>query len=170
MQTVYLSIGSNIDRERYVAIAIRELRRRFGDLRISPVYESEAVGFAGDDFYNLAIGLTTAMAFAELVGELKALEYRHGRAVDTPKFAPRTLDIDILTFGDWVGEFSGVVLPRPEITENAFVLRPLQDIAGEDLHPALGVSYAELWRGFDQRSQRLWPAALDPARLVDAGT
>lgn len=156
IHTVYVSIGSNIDRERYIAVAVTYLRERFDGLVFSPVYESEAVGFAGEAFLNLVAKLETTLELSELVADFKALEAAYGRRPDTPKYASKTLDIDILTFDDWVGEFSGVQLPRPEITENAFVLQPLQDIAGDRLHPQLALSYGELWRRYDQSRQRLW--------------
>lgn len=156
MATVYVSIGSNIERERHIAVALEALGARFADLLLSPVYESEAVGFSGDNFFNLAARFTTALTVGELARALRELEFAHGRRTDTPKFAPRTLDIDILTYDDLVGVVDGVVLPRPEIVENAFVLLPLQDIAGEVRHPVLDKPYRQLWQEYDQRRQSLW--------------
>lgn len=160
MHRVFVSIGSNIDRERYIRIALQGLAERFGTLQVSPIYESEAVGFEGDNFLNLVAAFHTDWELSQLADELRAMEYANGRLPAVAKFAPRTLDIDILTFGDRVGSFQGVQLPRPEITENAFVLQPLQDIAPDVLHPALGVCYRDLWQAFDQSSQRLWQVQL----------
>ena len=71
------------------------------------------------------------------------------------------MDIDILLFGDESGVSCGIELPRPEITENAYVLQPLAELLPEALHPATGVSYGELWQGYDKAKQKLWPVALD---------
>jgi len=156
MPRVYLGIGSNIDAPLHVELALDALASRFGRLHLSPVYESEAVGFAGDNFLNLVVGLDTAMPLEELSRWLKDLEARHGRTPQTPRFCARTLDLDILTYGDLVGDFGGIRLPRPEILINAFVLRPLADVAGDRCHPETGRCYAEHWRDY-RSDQRLWP-------------
>ncbi|MDY6798393.1 MAG: 2-amino-4-hydroxy-6-hydroxymethyldihydropteridine diphosphokinase [Pseudomonadota bacterium] len=153
---VYISIGSNIDRERYVAAALDALDHWFGGLVISPVYESEAVGFDGDNFYNLVVGVDTGWSVAELSRHFKQLEADNGRRRDVPKFSGRTLDLDILTWGDATGEVDGVTLPRADIMTNAFVLRPLADIAPGECHPACGRSYRGLWLDY-RTNQKLWP-------------
>ncbi|PTB91687.1 2-amino-4-hydroxy-6-hydroxymethyldihydropteridine diphosphokinase, partial [Marinobacter sp. B9-2] len=86
----------------------------------------------------------------------KQLEAENGRRRDVPKFSARTLDLDILTYGDAVGRIEGVELPRGEILKNAFVLRPLADIAPEAVHPVCGKSYGQLWREYST-GQKLWP-------------
>ncbi|WP_041340944.1 2-amino-4-hydroxy-6-hydroxymethyldihydropteridine diphosphokinase [Marinobacter similis] len=153
---VYISIGSNVDREHYVAAALDALASWFGDLEISPVYDSEAVGFKGSPFLNLVVGVETALPVGELSRRFKQLEADNGRRRDVPKFSARTLDLDILTYGDRVGVVDGVELPRGEILKNAFVLQPLADIAPEALHPVTGQSYRELWRNY-RSDQKLWP-------------
>lgn len=157
MPRVYLSLGSNIDRERHLRAALQELEERYGPLLISTVYESEAVGFAGDNFYNLVVGLDTDLGVGELAAELRAIEAAHGRERGGPRFAPRTLDIDILTYGNACGEIDGIHLPRDEILKNAFVLRPLADIAPNDRHPETVRPYAEHWEAYDHSRQKLWP-------------
>lgn len=156
MPRVYLGLGSNIDRERHIRAALRELEERFGVLLISPVYESVAVGFEGDNFYNLVVGLDTDLSVGELSGLLRAIEDANGRVRVGPRFSGRTLDIDILTYGNACGEIEGVQLPRDEILKNAFVLRPLADIAGQDRHPATARPFAEHWDAYDQQRQKLW--------------
>lgn len=153
---VYVSIGSNVDRERYVSAALDALDQWFGELEISPVYESEAVGFDGSPFLNLVVGVTTAMSVGELSRRFKQLEADNGRRRDVPKFSARTLDLDILTHGDQVGYIDGVELPRGEILQNAFVLRPMADIAPEAVHPLCGQTYRELWAAYNT-GQKLWP-------------
>lgn len=157
MTQVYLSLGSNIDRHRHIGAGLDALADRFGELVISSVYESKSVGFDGSNFFNLVVGIHTDLPIGELWEVLKKIEDDNGRRRQGPKFSPRTLDIDILTYGDFVGVEAGVELPRAEITQNAFVLQPLAEIAPDVLHPALRVSYSEQWRNYDKRLQHLWP-------------
>lgn len=161
MPRVYLSLGSNIDRETHIRSAVAELEARYGMLLISPVYESEAVGFAGDNFFNLVVGFDTDLSVGKLSAELHAIEEAHGRDRHGPKFSARTLDIDILTYGNALGEIDGVHLPRDEILKNAFVLLPLSDIAGSDRHPETARCYLEHWEAYDKSKQKLWQVAFD---------
>lgn len=156
MPHVYLSLGSNRDRERHIAAALDALADRFGEIEISSVYESEAVGFAGTNFYNLVVGIDCPLGLAELSAWLKQVEDDNGRDRSGPRFSGRTLDIDVLTYGDLDHPQEGVQVPRDEITENAFVLLPLAEIAPEQKHPVLQTCYAELWQAYD-RAQKLWP-------------
>lgn len=156
MSRVYISIGSNIERYRHVTAALDALAEWFGDLVISPVYESESVGFDGSDFLNLVVGINTVVSVGELTRRFKQLEAENGRKAGAPKFSPRTLDLDILTYGEASGNKEGVELPRSEILKNAFVLRPLADIAPDERHPVCGQSYRQLWQDYDT-GQKLWP-------------
>lgn len=157
MTAIYLSVGSNVERHKNITAALDALAELFGELRISSVYESESVGFDGSNFFNLVVGADTTLAIAELSEALKRIEDDNGRKRTGPKFSPRTLDIDILTYGDFVGVEQGIELPRAEITQNAFVLLPLAEIAPQILHPQLQQTYSHLWREYDQSSQTLWP-------------
>lgn len=164
MPRVYLGLGSNIDREARIRAALRALEDAFGLLLVSPVYESESVGFAGSNFYNLVVGIDTDLPVGELSALLRGIEDANGRVRSGPKFAPRTLDIDILTYGNACGEIDGVQLPREEILRNAFVLRPLADIAPNDRHPETVRPFLDHWEAYDQSRQKLWPIdfPLDP--------
>jgi len=157
MTRVYLSFGSNIDREHNIRSGLNRLAEHFPALTLSPVYESAAVGFAGASFLNLVVAMDTDLSVAALAELLRAIEADHGRTRGEKKFASRTLDIDILTYGDHVGVLDGVELPRDEILKHAFVLRPLADIAPDALHPALQKSYGQLLAEKDFSAQSLWP-------------
>ncbi|HSX50078.1 MAG TPA: 2-amino-4-hydroxy-6-hydroxymethyldihydropteridine diphosphokinase [Cellvibrio sp.] len=157
MTAIYLSLGSNVERHKNIAAALDALAILLGELRISSVYESKSVGFDGSNFFNLVVGADTDLSIAELSETLKRIEDKNGRKRSGPKFSPRTLDIDILTYGNFVGVDGGVELPRAEITKNAFVLLPLAEIAPQVLHPQLEKSYSDLWADYDQASQSLWP-------------
>ena len=156
MVMVYVSIGSNIDREAHITAALDALNAQFGDLIISSVYESESVGFAGEHFFNLVVGFSTDMSVTVLSQVLRAIEHTNGRRRDVARFSARTLDIDILTWGNSYGVIDGVKLPREEVEHNAFVLLPLAEIAPATTHSGTAKTYAELWRDYDKQKQKLW--------------
>lgn len=155
MASVYVSIGSNIDRERNIRSGLRMLNRYFGALQLSSLYDSEAIGFDGAAFYNLVAGFETSLAVAELVARLRDIEDAHLRRRDGPRFSSRTLDIDLLLYDDLIIDTGEIRLPRAEILYNAFVLAPLAEIAPQLQHPLTGQDYATLWRQFDHDSQHL---------------
>lgn len=168
MNRVYLSLGTNIDRYKHITAALNGLSATFGTVDCSAVYESEAVGFKGSHFLNAVVAIDTTLTCGELNQWLKQLEDGYGRKRDVAKFSPRTLDIDILLFGDQVGNVDGVALPRAEITYNAFVLKPLAELAPDLVHPVLQQTMSALWQGFDHSSQQLWQVPFDwaPASAV----
>ncbi|MBE0489637.1 MAG: 2-amino-4-hydroxy-6-hydroxymethyldihydropteridine diphosphokinase [Halomonas sp.] len=157
MALVTVSIGSNIERDRHVCACLDALAETFGEIRISRVFESEPVGFEdGRNFYNLVAAFDSDWPVGELQAWCKGLEFANGRRKDSPKFSPRTLDIDLLTVGDLTGEHDGVLLPRDEIHHHAFVLQPLAELLPDARHPESGETYAALWADFDSGGQRLW--------------
>lgn len=160
MAVVYLSLGSNIEREKNIRSAIETLRQYFPTMQCSPVYESEAVGFEGDNFLNLVVVIQTDKRVAELAALLHRIEDQHGRLRGGERFSARRLDIDILSYDNLSGEVDGIELPRREILKNAFVLLPLADLAPGTLHPLEKKSYRELWQAFDKRKQKLWVVEL----------
>ncbi len=160
MTRVYLSLGSNIDRENHIKAGLDALAREFGSLTLSPVYESESVGFDGDAFYNLVVAIESELSVGELNAIMKQIEDSNGRSRQGPRFSARTLDIDILLVGDLCGEFDGVNLPRDEIEKNAFVLLPLVDIAAEEKHPQFAISYADMWKAY-KKEQKLWQVVFE---------
>ena len=157
LSTAYLGIGSNVDSRRNISSGIRTLRAEFGDVALSPVYQSVAVGFAGQDFLNLAARIQTAMQPLELKEFLNRLEDSHGRKRHLPKFSDRTLDIDILLYDDLYLHTPAIDLPRPEILHYAHVLRPLADLAPDLKHPVTGKTLHTHWQEFDGHGAVLKP-------------
>jgi len=155
MARVYLSLGSNLDPHRYLHAALDELRARFGAVVVSPAYRSAAVGFDGADFVNLAVGLDTDLEPIALNDWLHALEDRHGRRRDVPRYSDRTLDVDIVLYEERVIDGPGhLQIPRKEL-RHAFVLKPLADIAPQVRHPVSGQTMAALWVAFPKEREPL---------------
>lgn len=143
---VYVGLGSNVERETNIRAAVTQLRQVFDDLIISPVYDSAAVGFDGSDFLNLVIGFDSELPVEDIVTEFRRIEDRLGRDRSQPKFSRRSIDLDILTYADQVLDQPGIQVPRAEILQSSYVLRPLQDIAPQELHPLSGETYQALWQ------------------------
>jgi 2-amino-4-hydroxy-6-hydroxymethyldihydropteridine diphosphokinase len=152
---VFVSLGSNVDREAKIRQAVELLRTHFGEIDLSPVYDSEAVGFDGSNFLNLVAGFNTNLEVGAVVAIFREIEDRLGRDRSLPKFASRPIDLDILSFDDLVLDVPGIRIPRAEILYNAFVLKPLQDIAGDRLHPEVRETYTALWQRMAPEAPRL---------------
>jgi len=153
--SVYISLGSNVEPEFNIQKAVQAMRVAFGELRLSPVYESAAVGFEGDDFLNLVAGFESDDSLHAVVASSRLIEDELGRDRSQPRFAPRPIDLDILLFADLVIDEPGIQIPRRDIVKQAFVLKPLQDLAADSLHPQTGQSYAELWLKMSAQAPRL---------------
>jgi 2-amino-4-hydroxy-6-hydroxymethyldihydropteridine diphosphokinase len=153
---VALSLGSNINRYQHLSQALDALADAFGELRCSPVYESESVGFDGSNFLNSVVVIETVLGLEDINPILKQIEDNNGRDRNGPKFGPRTLDIDVLTYGNLVGEHQGVELPRHETARNAFVLKPMADLLPDSRLPGSENTYAQLWARYPKEKQKLW--------------
>ncbi|MGS2723999.1 2-amino-4-hydroxy-6-hydroxymethyldihydropteridine diphosphokinase [Porticoccus sp. GXU_MW_L64] len=160
MTTAYLGIGSNQNRRHNIRAALQWLEYHYDSLHCSPVYESEPVGVACDRFYNLVVAVETEKTVLEMHTELRQLEHSLGRRRG-PGNVSHSLDVDILLYGDLSGMIDGVELPRPEILNNAFVLRPLSQLAPELKHPQTGKTYQQLWKEYSE-PQKLWLVDLPP--------
>ena len=156
MVKVFIGIGSNIDKHIHIPQVIEELAERFGDIQVSPVYQTAAEGFSGDDFYNLVVGVDTDMAAKEVRLYLRELEAQHSRVRDSKnQFISRTIDLDQLLYGNQIINSEGVHVPSSDITNYAFVLKPLTDIAAHSVHPVLRVKFIQLWEEFDKNQTSL---------------
>lgn len=155
MARIYLGLGSNIEPAANLRLAVRELRKRFGDVELSSVYRSPPVGFDGEDFLNLVAGTNTGLSPQEVILELDDIHRFAGRERDGDKLLPRTLDIDLLLYDRLVIDEGGAQLPRDDVLEYAFVLRPLAELAADFVHPLTGRSLRDHWREFDAQSARL---------------
>ncbi len=154
-QRVFVGLGSNVDRENRLRQAVRLLREDFGEVDLSPVYDSASVGFDGFDFLNLVAAFDTALDAESVAARFRDIENHLGRDRSLPKFASRSIDLDILLYGDLVLDLPGLKIPRAEIVENAYVLKPLQDLAPDMPHPQSGETFAELWHKMAPTAPRL---------------
>ncbi|MBT8088077.1 MAG: 2-amino-4-hydroxy-6-hydroxymethyldihydropteridine diphosphokinase [Gammaproteobacteria bacterium] len=158
MATIYLGLGSNVDPEKNLSRAVQELRRHYGDLDASAVYRSAAAGFEGDDFLNLVVRVQSEESAAEVAEEIERLHDLSGRVRGGDKWVARPLDIDLLLYDDQVIDEPKIRVPRSDVLEYSFVLRPLAELAPELLHPLTGKTMLEHWQEFD--------AAAHPLELV----
>ena len=148
--TIFLGIGSNIARQANIQSCLHHLRCSFSKLRISPTYQSKSYGFEGADFHNLVVQVETAFTPQKLKPWLQWLEDAHGRDRSRPRYSNRTLDIDLLLCDDWVMDQDLIQLPRQEILQRKYVLKPLQDLAPDYLHPVAQKRLADLWQALDE--------------------
>lgn len=148
MPDVYVAAGSNVRPRTHLRRAIGLLRERWPGLAVSQAYANPAVGFQGDEFINLVMRLPATEPLPRVLEMLHAVEAECGRERAAPRWAPRSMDLDVLLYGDAVGEFPGAVLPRPDLTRRAYMLRPLAELAPDLAHPTLGRTMGELWGAF----------------------
>jgi 2-amino-4-hydroxy-6-hydroxymethyldihydropteridine diphosphokinase len=152
---VFVAAGSNIEPEHNLRLAAKELVRSFGSVDFSPAYRNRAVGFEGADFVNYVAGFATPLPVEAVVAELQRIEGLCGRERDAPKWAPRSMDLDILLYGDLICERPSLVLPRPDLLRRPYMLGPMAELAPQIVHPVEQLSIAELWQRFDRDAHPL---------------
>lgn len=153
--TVYLGLGSNIEPEKNLRLCVAELRERYGELRISSVYRSAAVGFEGAEFLNLVVGLQTTNSPRDICEEIELIHNIAGRTRSSQKWESRPLDIDLLLYNDLIEMERPVRVPRDDVLEYSFVLRPLAELAPDLVHPLTGKTMLQHWQEFDADSHPL---------------
>lgn len=156
---VFVAAGSNLEPEKHLARACAEIRHSWPDAVYSTAYRNVAVGFDGPDFINLVMGFTTSQPLGAVIARLRAIETQCGRPRYAPKWASRTMDLDVLLYGDVVEKTSQYTLPRPDLLKRPYMLGPMAEIAPEVMHPTTGRTIGELWREFD-RDHAMTPVEL----------
>jgi 2-amino-4-hydroxy-6-hydroxymethyldihydropteridine diphosphokinase len=158
---VFLSLGSNIDPEENLKYACRELKKAFGNIHISSVYKNKPIGFEGNDFLNIVVKVKSTFNPNEMLDLLRSLEIATGRDIGTGAFDSRTLDIDMVLYGDLVHPEKPFKIPRKDIELYSFVLCPLAEINPNGIHPVTGKAFKNLWENFDQEEHPLNKVSLD---------
>ena len=162
MPAVYVGAGSNVAPERNLARAVAERLREFPGTRVSPWYRNRAVGFQGADFINLVAGFDTGLPVHAVLAKLHGIEALCDRPRAAPRWAPRSMDLDVLLYGDLVCDEPGLKLPRPDLLKRAYMLGPLAALAPAVVHPTARLTIGELWRRFDQAGHELVPVPAAP--------
>ncbi|MFO1394657.1 MAG: 2-amino-4-hydroxy-6-hydroxymethyldihydropteridine diphosphokinase [Steroidobacteraceae bacterium] len=160
MTAVYVAAGSNVEPIVNLRRALGVLAVHYPELRASRAWRNRAVGFEGDDFVNLVVGFDTDEDVRTVLDRLHEAEAACGRARDAPKWAPRSMDLDILLYGERICDEPGLTLPRPDLLRRAYMLGPMAEVAPAVVHPVLGLTMAELWARFDRDAHVLEPVEL----------
>lgn len=169
--TVILGLGSNLgDRVRHIERAIARLGEQLRFEAISSIYESQPVGDRDQPWYlNLVCVGVTRFSPRGVLEFITDIEGALGRKRSEDPFAPRTIDVDILAYDDRVIDEPDLRIPHPRMTERAFVLQPLAEIAPEWRHPVEGKTARELLDGLDGEIVRPYsvpPPSTGPGPLV----
>jgi 2-amino-4-hydroxy-6-hydroxymethyldihydropteridine diphosphokinase len=155
MASVFLGLGSNESPEKNLRLAVSELKSRYGELTLSPVYQSAAVGFDGADFLNLVVQLQSEDSPFAICDEIELIHNLAGRVRGRDKWESRPLDIDLLLYNDLIQDERPVHVPREDIVQYSFVLKPISELAPDLVHPVTGKTMLEHWQEFDPASHPL---------------
>lgn len=166
---VAIGLGANIgDRLGRLEDACRALDSMLADQRCSAVYESEPMYFEEQPpFLNACCAGRTVLPARSLLEALQAIERGAGRSPGGRRYGPRELDLDLLLYGDHVIEEAGLQVPHPRMTERAFVLWPLAEIAGDRLHPESGETIVRMAAALPRDGLRLHAPALCAPRTAE---
>ncbi|MXZ02610.1 MAG: 2-amino-4-hydroxy-6-hydroxymethyldihydropteridine diphosphokinase [Chloroflexi bacterium] len=146
----FIGLGSNLgNRVAYLQSAVNAIQHLGDSMSLSSVYESEPFGIGDDQqpmYLNMAVSIETKLGSEQLMSELMDIERANGR-IRVRRNESRTLDLDILMFGDELIETSALVVPHPRMHERAFVILPLAEIAPHSVHPVLQRTMSEIAAG-----------------------
>lgn len=159
MAVVYLGLGSNMQPEQNLRMAVDCLRSHFAEITLSSVYRNKALGFEGDDFLNFVARVETDLAARDVLAVLEQIHDKSGRERDCAKFVSRPLDIDLLLYDRVVDD--SLRVPRRDVLEYSFVLIPLAELAADYVHPVSGKTIEEHLQKFDKSSHPLTKQELD---------
>lgn len=151
MTTVYIGVGTNIEPEKHARVAIDKLSQIDQNIKVSSLYESDALGFDGAPFINFVVAVETPLSLAEFARNLRDLESQCGRPTNAQKYQNRNIDLDILLFGDEVSTHSPVV-PREDIFKYPFVTQPLYELCPKMVIPQDGRMVKEIWQTMENLS------------------
>lgn len=160
MQAVYVAAGSNVDPERNLARACGEIARSWPDVIFSRAYRNQAVGFEGPDFINMVLGFHTRDPIEPVIARLRDIEVLCGRPRNSPKWASRAMDLDVLLFGALVEKTADYTVPRPDLLKRPYMLGPMAEIASGVVHPTASKTIGELWQEFDRDAHSMAPVTI----------
>lgn len=146
IKTYFLGIGSNTSRVENINSCIQYLQCSFNTAVTSPIYRSPSYGFEGHDFHNLVVRVESVYSPHQMKQWIQSIEDIHGRDRSKPRYSNRTLDIDLLMCDNLIIDDGLVQIPRAEILKRKYVLKPLQDLAPDLLHPVAQKRLADLWQ------------------------
>jgi 2-amino-4-hydroxy-6-hydroxymethyldihydropteridine diphosphokinase len=158
---VFVAAGSNLEPEVHLARACAEIAASWTEMRFSRAYLNKAVGFDGPDFINLVVGFSTTQPLNVVIARLREIETLCGRPRLAPKWASRTMDLDVLLFGDRIEKTADYTLPRPDLLKRPYMLGPLAEIAPDVMHPTEHRTIGELWKSFLHAPHEMQPVDID---------
>jgi 2-amino-4-hydroxy-6-hydroxymethyldihydropteridine diphosphokinase len=155
MPKVVVGVGSNSDHKKNIKRALDNLQKKFGPLLVSPIYKSaprrcqaDGNAISADEahyYFNLVISFESAISAENIKRGLQVIEQQQMRKRNTGVVS---IDLDLLLYGNWVGQLNGNNIPHEDIERCEFVLRPLADLLPTTKHPVDGHSYQDLWGSF----------------------
>ena len=157
MIDVFVGVGSNIEPVVRIGDALVDLQERFGAIQLSTAYRNPAVGFEGDEIVNLVVRFRTTVSLSEVLGILHQIEIRGGKDLAAPRMSAKTIDLDLLLFGDLIVDNDRLILPRPESVTAAYYFKPLFELAPNRVHPVAGSTFTELWSQLESTAVSLVP-------------